>query len=385
MTFRKNAFRASALSFAFAAALCLAASPAAAQTTLTLPFAQDFTSGTAGVFGVSQAPAPGGGTGAKYNGSDDVFTRFAGYSNTFPAGGFVTALDIWLNPAIPTGQDLRNDYTVAISQDETCAPNAHRRDFIFNFGTTPSVPGSWTVSGSNNTPGWPSNPDRNPVNVPGGWYTFQHTFADNAGVLQVKLELIDRATSNVLGTWVLSDPTDTIDGGTCPGDVGGNRYGWVIYAADMPSLVYDNWVLEVSLNAVKQDVLADLQGLLPTLTKPNSDKVKSAIDHLQKSLNPKFWIDGTHLSKDGKTVFDEEKKAVHSLEEVVPRSLVQSSINALVADDRSLATTAIAASTKPAGDISKANAEIAKGDTDNANGKYEEAIGHYKNAWDLAT
>ena len=132
-------------------------------------------------------------------------------------------------------------------------------------------------------------------------------------------------------------------------------------------------------------MLADLQALLPTLTKPNSDKVKTAIEHLQKSLNPKFWADGNHLTKDGKPVFDEERKSVHSLEDVVPRSLVIGAINSLVADDRALAMTAIAESTKSANDIAKARQEIAKGDTDAANGKYEEAINHYRNAWDLAT
>ena len=138
-------------------------------------------------------------------------------------------------------------------------------------------------------------------------------------------------------------------------------------------------------NDIKDVVLANLQALLPTLEKPNSDRVKNAIDHLKKSMNPKFWVDGAHLTKDGKPVFDEEKKTVHELEYVSPRSLVQSAIDALVADDRALATIAISESTKSANDITKANNEIAKGDADNANGKYEEAIGHYKNAWDLAT
>jgi hypothetical protein len=78
MIVNRNVSRASALFSAFAAALCLSASPAAAQTTLTLPFEQDFESGTAGVFGAVQAPAPGGGTGAQYSGSDALFTRFAG-------------------------------------------------------------------------------------------------------------------------------------------------------------------------------------------------------------------------------------------------------------------------------------------------------------------
>ena len=149
--------------------------------------------------------------------------------------------------------------------------------------------------------------------------------------------------------------------------------------------VSDVSVPEPSTYDHKTAVLSDLQALLSTLTKPNSDKVKSAVDHLQKSLNPKFWADGNHLTKDGKRVFDEDRKSVHSLEEVVPRSLVIGAIDSLVADDRALAMMAIAESTKSASDIAKAQQEIAKGDTDAANGKYEEAISHYKNAWDLAT
>jgi hypothetical protein len=149
--------------------------------------------------------------------------------------------------------------------------------------------------------------------------------------------------------------------------------------------VSDVSVPEPSPYDQKLAVLADLQALLPALTKPNADKVKSAIEHLQKSLNPKFWADGDHLTMDGKPVFDEEKKSVHSLEEVVPRSLVIGAIESLVADDRALAMTAIAESTKSTNDIAKAQQEIAKGDTDAAIGKYEEAINHYKNAWDLAT
>ena len=149
--------------------------------------------------------------------------------------------------------------------------------------------------------------------------------------------------------------------------------------------VSDVSVPEPSTYDQKNAVLADLQALRPTLTKPNSDKVKAAIEHLQKSLNPKFWADGNHLTKDGKPEFDEARKSMHSLEEVVPRSLVTGAINSLVADDRALAMTAIVESTKSTNDIAKAQQEIAKGDTDAANAKYEEAINHYKNAWDLAT
>ena len=53
-----------------------------------------------------------------------------------------------------------------------------------------------------------------------GWYTFQHTFTDNAGVLSVELAIKD-AAGTVLHTWTLTDPTDIINT-----TVGSNRYGW---------------------------------------------------------------------------------------------------------------------------------------------------------------
>jgi len=133
------------------------------------------------------------------------------------------------------------------------------------------------------------------------------------------------------------------------------------------------------------DLRSDLQALLPNLVKPASDKVRSAIDHLTKSLNSKFWADGSHLTNNGSPFFDEEKAAAHSLLGVVPRSLVNEDLSALVDVGRLVAATAIAESRQTPPDITKANAEFAKGDADRANGKYEEAIGHYKNAWGLAT
>jgi len=77
---------------------------------------------------------------------------------------------------------------------------------------------------------------------------------------------------------------------------------------------------------------------------------------------------------------------VYDLEDVNPPLVVTTNaINSLVADDRTLATVAIAESTKKPSDIQKAQQELAKGDADRANGKFEEAVGHYKTAWDLAT
>jgi len=136
---------------------------------------------------------------------------------------------------------------------------------------------------------------------------------------------------------------------------------------------------------IKAQVLASLQALLPSLAKPNSDKVKAAIDQLNKSLNPRYWRDDLHLTAEGKPVFDAEKRAVHSLEEVIPRSLVLNAIQLLVAADRLLAATAIGESTKSAADIAKAREQLAKGDAKVAIGKFEEAFNYYKTAWDLAS
>ena len=51
--------------------------------------------------------------------------------------------------------------------------------------------------------------------------------------------------------------------------------------------------------------------------KKSDKELAKAIDHIAKSIDGKFWIDDITLdSKDGKKVFDEEKKAVKSLVKV---------------------------------------------------------------------
>ena len=68
-----------------------------------------------------------------------------------------------------------------------------------------------------------------------GWYTFQHHFRNNGGVLAVDMTVSKLGSSTLSHTWTLSDLSDTIgDGGT----VGGNRYGYLA-TNDMP-LALDN-------------------------------------------------------------------------------------------------------------------------------------------------
>ena len=169
-------------------------------------------------------------------GSLNQFTRFGGYSSTFPDGGYTTSIDVYLDMAQATGtNDLRFDWSSAISNTSTAPGGDHDRDFIFSVGTDPSTANQFVMSASNNAPGNPGDPGRSPITVStSGWYTFQHTFRDNgAGVLAVDMTVRPLGGA-VLHTWTLSDSSDVI--GTT---VGGNRYGWLVYT-DFPTLALDN-------------------------------------------------------------------------------------------------------------------------------------------------
>jgi len=156
-------------------------------------------------------------------------TNFGGYTDMFPSGGYTTSLDIYLDPAAIAANDTRFNYIVASSN----SVGAHLRDFAFVLGgyTAADVtgPGAGTdrfiINGQNNSGranSFPKDPSKSPVAVStAGWYTFEHEFYNNSGVLAVDLTLYD--PSNLLvSTWTLSTATDLI-----PLVVGGNRYGWV--------------------------------------------------------------------------------------------------------------------------------------------------------------
>ncbi|KKR30522.1 hypothetical protein A2715_05895 [Candidatus Woesebacteria bacterium RIFCSPHIGHO2_01_FULL_39_32] len=180
-----------------------------------------------------------------------AFTRWGGYESAFPTNGYVTQVDIYLDMSENTvlATDKRFDFSSAINDPA----GSHRRDFIFSVGTDPLVTGQFAMSASNNAPGWPSNPGRDPFFVDtSGWYTFRHTFQDDgSGVLEVVMDVLD-GTETVLHTWTLSDPTDVI--GTT---VGGNRYGWFV-TSDFGFLAIDNSEkYEVVLNPVTKDDCKD--------------------------------------------------------------------------------------------------------------------------------
>ena len=174
--------------------------------------------------------ASGGGDQPVFTGP---FTNWGGYSSIFPTGGYQTRVDVYLDVTwASTHLDKRLDWSSAINNTS----GSHRRDFVFNVGTEPS---GFVISGSNNATRCganPANPDRTPTLVTlSGWYTFEHTFAGvPGGPLTVILRVIQKSTAAVLGTWVLTDPSDIIDV-----TVGGNRYGWFVQN-EIDDLAIDN-------------------------------------------------------------------------------------------------------------------------------------------------
>jgi hypothetical protein len=218
-------------------------------------FFQSFETDTAGWFGATRVMSGTRGVPSKtgaFHAEDGggAFTRWGGYSKTFPVGGYTTSIDIYLDIAPPymTGSltpypnDTRFDWSSAIGTPDC----NHRRDFVFNAGfyTDVDFTGAgprFVVSASNNATrsgAFPKNPGRMPfmINVE-GWYTFEHRFRDNgSGVLAVDLT-IKNAAGIPLMTWTLSDPSDVI--GTT---VGGNRYGWFVID-EFPFLAFDTSAL----------------------------------------------------------------------------------------------------------------------------------------------
>ena len=245
-TIKRNSIKASILT----ATLILIGAQQASAT-----YFQSFETDTAGWSGATMVPTGTHGVPSKTPGAfhaedgGGAFTRWGGYSKTFPFGGYTTSVDIYLDisppymnatVANPDGtaypNDTRFDWTSAISTP-ACA---HRRDFAFNAGfyTDTVEPGGprFVISASNNTGRTGANPrnlGRDPFTITvEGWYTFEHRFYDDAGVLAVDLT-IKNAAGVPLHMWTLSDPSDVI--GTT---VGGNRYGW-FPQDDFPFLAFD--------------------------------------------------------------------------------------------------------------------------------------------------
>lgn len=221
---------------------CVLLGTAAAQADYFNGFESNTTDWSAGVTRV--ASGTGGVTSASgsFHGQAAAgsFTRWGGYN--YGAGSvptsfieYSTSLSIYLDMDTSAANDTRFDYTSAISN----SAGNHLRDFAFAGGFyNDGGNDRFVFSASNNTPGWPGNPARNPVTISTtGWYQFQHHFYNNAGVLAVDMDILD-SMNNIVGSWTLSDPTDLIAG------VGGNRYGWFPNSG-FANLAIDNAMMSV--------------------------------------------------------------------------------------------------------------------------------------------
>lgn len=182
-------------------------------------------SGTAGITAAS------GHYYAKVNGDADSapFSRFAGYSDTWE-GPWMAEISVYLDPdAFQAGEGF--DYSVAASGSD----GDHQRDFIFHV-TKDSSTGSLLVAGSNNSNFAPREDLENLnhyVVTDAGWYTLQHSFQENNGVLAVGLNVLT-SDGAVEFTETRTSAADTI-----PAEVGGNRYSWFTFAT-VPNLAVDD-------------------------------------------------------------------------------------------------------------------------------------------------
>jgi hypothetical protein len=167
-----------------------------------------------------------------------AFTRWGGYSDVFPAGGYTTTLDIYLDlaDAQAAGDDTRFDWSSAVSTSGC----GFLRDFVFNVGfyngtATCPLGGSgarFLINASNNATrsgATPCAPSAIPV-TSSGWYTFTHRFTERDGALVGTLTVQGAGVSQ---SWELANPGDLI------GNVGGNRYGWFVIQ-EFSNLLIDN-------------------------------------------------------------------------------------------------------------------------------------------------
>jgi len=230
-----------------AAALLLAASPSVAntiyangfETNTTTDWTPDVTRVASGTGLITSASG-----GYHATAVDGSFSRWGGYN--YGAGNnvatvfqeYTTSIDIYLNVNGGWANDSRFDFDSAISN----SAGGFKRDFIFNGGFYNDAvnPGANTnrfiITASNNSqPGGANarNSARDPVVIDStGWYTFQHHFYDNGGVLAVDLSIFT-ASNALVNSWTLSDPADVISG------IGGNRYAWFT-DNDFGTLAIDN-------------------------------------------------------------------------------------------------------------------------------------------------
>jgi hypothetical protein len=230
---------------------------ASAQTVSEALWSQGFevdTSGWVGSGTVTRVPSGTGGI----TSSEGAFhasvtgtpnTQFGEYRSVWP-GGYITTIDIYLDTNWTAGSGF--DYTVAANGTD----GLHQRDFVFHVSKDTST-GNLMVAGSNNTnfamrEDLDTLPNFYTVSQ-SGWYTFQHVFYENAGVLTVDMNLLD-SNGTILFTETRSTPEDTI-----PAEVGGNRYGWFTFITVAGGISIDDVQLIIERDLTPNEMMDNLQ------------------------------------------------------------------------------------------------------------------------------
>jgi len=195
--------------------------------------------------GTSGVPSSSGSFHAESNTASGAAGNMGGYVCCFPPTGFTVSVDVYLDFALADGNDRRFNFTVAIN-GVTCA---HLSDFVVSLGTRPGVPGEWIASASQNCPGWPSNPGRDPqaITTGTGWYTLKYIFKNEAGLLDVDVEVKNSSAVTVAYFDVSTDYNP--GSGLVPipiSIVSGHRYAWFCSPgagagySSLPFIAFDN-------------------------------------------------------------------------------------------------------------------------------------------------
>eukprot|EP00889_Picochlorum_renovo_P006773 jgi/Picre1/33803/NNA_001282.t1 len=149
--------------------------------------------------------------------------------------GIILQLAFYLNVSDTNGltNDMRIDYSIA---PQTIRGDAFVRDYMFNFGfyDDDTGPGSgerrFVVSTSNNSPGFPKNPDKDPISInQSGWYIFRHNFYPQGEDVDVQLSIFD-SDCGLVKSWTPQKVTVSGDGNR---DLEASepfyvRYGWIV-------------------------------------------------------------------------------------------------------------------------------------------------------------
>jgi len=183
------------------------------------------------------------------------YTRFGGYNATW-TGGYSTQLDIYLDAAYAQanpdsyGGNITCLTASSPSSDATCrgtrfdwdsainnSSGTFLQDYAFNVGTGDGTCSGWVANASTNAFRIGATPygAGSACLAASGWYTFKHTFYDDAGFLKVRLEIIPVGSATPSASW-------TIAPGHAIAAVGCNRYGWLA-DQEVQELPIDNAIM----------------------------------------------------------------------------------------------------------------------------------------------